>query len=114
MTAPATKEYITKMQCIWESVQQRLIQQQTNNAQWVDQARREAGIAVGDDAMLSTCNLKLKSHPGKLQPLYIGLVKVTQAVGCNEFKLDLLVMLRVHLVFNVLLLWWYIVLYITL
>ena len=39
--------------------------------------------------MLSTSNLKLKSHPGKLQPLYVGLFKVIQAVGCNTFKLDL-------------------------
>ena len=28
-------------------------------------------------------------------------------VGCNVFKLDLLVALRIHPVFNVLLLWWY-------
>ena len=54
--------------------------------------------------MLSTRNLKLKSRPGKLQPLYIGPFKVIQAVGCNAFKLDLPVALRVDPVFNVLLL----------
>ena len=57
--------------------------------------------------MLSTHNLKLKSRPKKLQPLYVGLFKVNQAVGCNAFKLDLPVMLRVHPVFNVSLLRWY-------
>ena len=57
--------------------------------------------------MLSTHNLKLKSRPGKLRPLYVGPFKVIQAVGCRVFKLDLSVMLRVHPVFNVLLLWQY-------
>ena len=66
MTVPGTKEYITRMQRIWKSVRQRLTQQQTNDAQQVDQAQREAGIVAGDNVMLSTRNLKLKSHPGKL------------------------------------------------
>ena len=39
--------------------------------------------------------------------MYIGPFKVMQAVGCNVFKLDLLVALRVHPVFNVSLLQWY-------
>ena len=51
--------------------------------------------------MLSTRNLKLKSCPGKLRPLYVGPFKVVQAVGRNAFKLDLPVALRVHPVFNV-------------
>ena len=54
--------------------------------------------------MLSTCNLKLKSHLEKLLPLYVGLFKVMRVVGCNAFKLDLPVALQVHPVFNVLLL----------
>ena len=54
--------------------------------------------------MLSTRNLKLKSRPGKLRPLYVGPFKVVRAVGRNAFKLDLPVALRVHPVFNVLLL----------
>ena len=54
--------------------------------------------------MLSTHNLKLKSHPRKLLPLYIRPFKVIQAVGRNSFKLDLPVVLRVNPVFNVLLL----------
>ena len=51
--------------------------------------------------MLSTRNLKLKSRPGKLQPLYVGPFKVVRAIGRNVFKLDLPVALRVHPVFNV-------------
>ena len=57
-----------------------------------------------DNVILSTCNLKLKSHPGKLQPLYVGPFKVIQVVGHNVIKMDLPVPLRVHPVFNVLLL----------
>ena len=62
---------------------------------------------VGDNVMLSSHNLKLKNCPGKLQPLYIGPFRVIRAVGYNAFKLDLPVTLRVHTVFNVSLLWWY-------
>ena len=51
--------------------------------------------------MLSTRNLKLKSHPGKLQALYIGPFKAMQVVYRNAFKLDLPVMLRMHPVLNV-------------
>ena len=57
--------------------------------------------------MLSIHNLKLKSHPGKLRPLYVGPFKVIQAVGHNVFKVDLPVVLQVHSVFNVLLPWQY-------
>ena len=56
---------------------------------------------VGDNIMLSTCNMKLKSCPEKLRTLYVGPFKVIRAVGRNAFKLDLPVALRVHLVFNV-------------
>ena len=57
--------------------------------------------------MLSTRNLKLKSRPGKLLSLCVGLFKVIQAVGCNTFKLDLPVVLQVYPVFNMVLLHWY-------
>ena len=36
MTVPTAEEYVTRMQCIWESVRQQLTKQQTNNAQRVD------------------------------------------------------------------------------
>ena len=39
--------------------------------------------------------------------MYVGPFKVIQVVGCNAFKLNLPVALRVHPVFNVSLLWWY-------
>ena len=51
--------------------------------------------------MLSTCNLRLKSRPGKLWPLYIEPFKVIQGIGHNAFKPDLPVTLRVHPVLNV-------------
>ena len=66
MTVPTAEEYITRIQCTWESVQQRVTQQQINDAQRADQARREAGIMIGDNIVLSSRNLKLKSRPGKL------------------------------------------------
>ena len=38
MTVPATEEYVTRMQCIWENVRKRLTQQQVNDAQRADRA----------------------------------------------------------------------------
>ena len=38
MTVPTTKEYVTRMQRIWENVRKRLTQQQARDAQWADRA----------------------------------------------------------------------------
>ena len=80
------------------------MKQQANDAQTANSAQWEMEKQVGNNRILSTCNLKLKSQPEKLRPPYIGIFRVLQGIGHNAFKLDLLVALQVHPVLNVLLL----------
>jgi hypothetical protein len=67
-------------------------------------ARRSAhDIAVGEEVLLSTANLRLR-NPGaqKLMPRYVGPFKVLQEVGPVAFKLELPHTLRaIHPVFHV-------------
>ena len=54
--------------------------------------------------LLSMKHLKLKDKPGKLRPQYVGPLKVLQMVGRNAAKLELPPGIKVHPVFNVVLL----------
>ena len=49
-------------------------------------------------------HLKLKDKPGKLQPQYVGPFKLLQMVGHNAAKLELPPGIKVHPVFNAVLL----------
>ena len=51
--------------------------------------------------LLSTYHLWLKANPGKLQPVYIGLFPVIEAVGANVFCLAFEASIMIHPVFNV-------------
>ena len=46
-------------------------------------------------------HLQLKDKPGKLRPIFDGPFQVLQEIGRNETKLDLLVSLSMHPVFDV-------------
>ena len=49
-------------------------------------------------------HLKLKEKPGKLFPQYIGLFKVLQMAGRNAAKLELPPRMKIHPVFNIVML----------
>ena len=70
----------------------------------MDKIRRRSDISPGDNVLLSTKHLKLKDKPGKLYPQYVGPFKVLQIVGHNAAKLELPPGMKVHPVFNIVLL----------
>ena len=67
-----------------------------------NQKRREVIYQVGDQLLLSTKNVRLKS-PGakKLLPKWIGPYKVTHKIGKVAYQLDLPSNLKIHDVFHV-------------
>jgi transposase InsO family protein len=72
---------------------------------WADARRSERSFGVGEEVLLSTKNLRLKT-PGtqKLMPLYVGPFKVTERIGAVAYKLELpeaVLQRRVHPVFHV-------------
>ena len=66
-----------------------------------DQARRESGISVGSQVLLSTRNLNLKGVSGKLKPRFVGPFQVIKMVGENAAELQLPDAMKLHPVFNV-------------
>jgi hypothetical protein len=63
--------------------------------------RRHVEYKVGDQVLLSTKNLKLKSHgTRKLLPRYIGPFTITKAINATAYKLHLPINLKCHNVFH--------------
>ena len=67
----------------------------------VDCVRRSLDIHIDDKVLLSTKYLQLKDKPRKLHPIFVGPFRVIQKIGRNAVKLDLLVSMSIHPVFNV-------------
>ena len=51
--------------------------------------------------LLSTCNLKMKGTPGKLQKRFVGPFRVTETIGEQAYRLALPEEWRIHPVFHV-------------
>lgn len=76
---------------------------QRRQKQYADARRSERAFAAGEEVLLSTTNLRLRT-PGtqKLMPRYVGPFKVLQAVGPVAYRLELPHTLRaIHPVFHV-------------
>jgi hypothetical protein len=55
----------------------------------------------GDKVYLSRVNLRIKKLSNKLDSLRVGLFKVLAKTGPVNYKLELLALMRIHLVFYV-------------
>jgi hypothetical protein len=69
---------------------------------YADRYRREVHYALGDEVLLSTKNIKIKSAgTHKLLPRWLGPFIITQEVNEVAYKLELPASLKIHPVFHV-------------
>ena len=89
----------------WDAIQQSMAAAQQRQKGYADRKRKDAGISVGDQVLLSTCNAGLKTVScRKFLPKLIGPFHVIERVGEVADKLDLPPYLKWHPVFHVALL----------
>lgn len=93
--ATTLDEVVRKAKSLLQAAQQR-------QKGYADAKRRHVEFAVGDQVLLSTKNIKLKT-PGtqKLLPKYIGPYEVLAKAGATAYKLKLPHCLNIHPVFHV-------------
>ncbi|MEN9379145.1 MAG: hypothetical protein RJB15_823, partial [Pseudomonadota bacterium] len=100
---PAGKQFAERVHAAVNKAKQLLQVAQQKQAEQANKHRRDVEFAVGDNVLLSTANIAIKT-PGKqkLLPRFIGPYEILQKVGRVAYKLKLpQEMSRVHPVFHV-------------
>ena len=99
---PAADDFVGEMRRALESAKSHLLKSQQRQKSYADSRRRDCEFQVGDEVLLSTRNLRLKS-PGarKLLPKFIGPFQIVARVGDVAYRLALPDTLRIHDVFHV-------------
>jgi hypothetical protein len=101
-TVPQAEGFVQAIQRQVKSAQKLMLSAQQRQKSYADRKRRELEFSVGDQVMLSTKHLKLKT-PGcrKLMPLWAGPYSVSQKIGAVAYRLQLPPELTIHPVFHV-------------
>ena len=98
----AAKAFSEDLQAAVEQAKEAWASAQQRQAQYADQKRREVSHKVGNSLMLSTKNIRLKSHGARtLLPKWIGPHKLRKRVGTVAYQMDLPKELKIHDVFRV-------------
>jgi hypothetical protein len=102
---PEARRFVGQMQEHLQMAKAAMSAAQSRQKTYYDQKRREVSFEVGQQVLLSTKNIRLKS-PGaqKLLPKFIGPFEIEAKVGQVAYKLSLPSSYRVHPVFHVALL----------
>jgi hypothetical protein len=102
-TSHDAAERIRHLTDILTKAKANLAKAQQRQAHYADEHRRHVTFIVGDQVLLSTEHLKMRSAVGspKFASKYIGPFKVKRVVGDNAYELDLPVQLQIHPVLNI-------------
>ena len=73
---------------------------QQRQKRFADEHRADVQLAVGEQVLLCTKNIKLKGST-KLLPRWIGPFKVTECINVVAYRIDLPPVLKIHNVFHV-------------
>ena len=99
------EKFVEKMKEIQEETKAALGKAQENMKKYVDRKRSKVDeYKVGDLVMLSTKNLKYQMVGRRIEKLkerFIGPYKIQKIVSLNTVKLELLSIVKIHLVVNV-------------
>ena len=96
-------EFAERMKKVQEKAEAVLKRAQEEMKQQADKKRKRAEVwKVGDKVMLSMKDLVFKERLAKkLVDRYVGLYTIDEVVSTNAVKLQLLTLMRIHLVVNV-------------
>ena len=96
-------EFVERMKKVHEEVGAALKKVQEDMKRQADKERKETeNWKKGDRVLLSTKDLVFKERPArKLVDRYVGLYTIEEVVSTNAVKLQLPILMRIHLVVNV-------------
>jgi hypothetical protein len=99
---PAVDAFVKNIAEVVHQAKIHLRAAQDRQKSYADRSRRELTFSVGDQVLLRTKNLRLKtSGKRKLLPKWIGPFPVVQVVGTVAYKLELPGSMKCHPVFHV-------------
>jgi RNase H-like domain found in reverse transcriptase/Reverse transcriptase (RNA-dependent DNA polymerase)/Integrase zinc binding domain/Chromo (CHRromatin Organisation MOdifier) domain/Retroviral aspartyl protease/Integrase core domain len=100
---PAAEAFVTSRQDALAKAKACILAAQQRQKAYADTKRRDVEFAVGDQVLLSTKNIQLKTLQGvdKLLPKFIGPFSVESKVGMVAYRLSLPSHVKIHPVFHV-------------
>jgi hypothetical protein len=102
LRVPAVTAFQQLMQHSLETAKQSIAAAQQRQKRAADAHRSDVTLNVGDEVLLSTANLHLKSHgTRKLLPRWIGPFAVTHQINPVAYRIKLPPELRIHDVFHI-------------
>ena len=102
---------VGRMYKSWQVARRRLFESVQQQAKWYDARHRPVSYKEGDLVLLSTTNLQFKGIPTKLRHKFVGPFRITECIGSQSYRLDLPSTWRVHNVFHVSLLKYWVRIY---
>ena len=98
----AIQTMVDRMKTALEEAQANLAIAQSRAKLQADRSRRDETYKVGDEVVLSTCNLHVNQHlPAKIRRRWIGPYRIARVISPVVYGLDLPPAWRVHPVFHV-------------
>ena len=93
---------VDRIKTALEEAQANLTVAQSRAKSQADRSRRDEKFEVGDEVVLSTCNICVNQHlPSKLRRRWIGPYRVAKMISLVAYGLDLPPTWRIHPVFHV-------------
>ena len=98
---PAAATFATNITTALDNAKKMIQAARARQKAWADRRRRHVEFTVGEQVLLDTRNIKLRT-PGKqkLLPKYIGPFKILSKIGEVSYKLELPSEIQVHPVFH--------------
>lgn len=103
LRSQAAADFVTRMNADMTAAKEKLKTAQERQAHYANTKRRDVTFTVGDQVLLSTANLRLRTDGpvSKFNSRWTGPLTITERIGAVAYRLELPPTLRVHPVFHV-------------